>query len=115
MRRKNEFFAGLLVAAMAASMVWGQGPISGTLEGTVKDPQGGVLPGVTVTVSSAVLVQGKATTVTDSKGQFRFPALPPGFYTLEAELSGFKTLQLSGVKVNLGQTTRLDSPWSFPP
>jgi len=108
MRRDNVFFAVLLAALVAAGLARAQGPISGTLEGTAKDPQGGVLPGVTVTVSSAVLVQGKATTVTDSKGQFRFPALPPGFYTLEAQLSGFKTLQLSGVKVNLGQTTRLE-------
>lgn len=97
-----------LVALLVGGLAWAQGPISGTLEGLVRDPQGGALPGVAVTLTSPVLVSGQATAITDTRGQFRFPALPPGFYTLEAKLSSFKTTQLEGVKVNLGQTTRVE-------
>lgn len=98
------FWAVWLITVTAAA----QGPVSGTLEGVVKDPEGGVLPGTMVVVASPALVQGAARTTTDQRGVFRFPSLPPGLYQLNAELAGFKKLQLEGVKVNLGQTTRLE-------
>lgn len=107
MNRRFTFLVWSVVAFFA-SVASAQGPLTGTLEGTARDPEGGVLPGVSVTLTSPVLVQGQARTMTDSRGVFRFPSLPPGVYQLEAELSGFKKLQVSGVKVNLGQTTRLD-------
>jgi hypothetical protein len=44
-----------------------QGALTGSLQGAVKDDQGGPLPGVTVTATSDALVRGKATTVTDSR------------------------------------------------
>jgi hypothetical protein len=73
----------------------------GAIEGTVKDSSGGVLPGVNVTATTA----GGAvqTTVTDAKGVFHFPALPPATYTVKATLSGFTTGVVDNVKVTLGQ------------
>jgi len=79
---------------------------TGRLVGTVVDAQGGVLPGVTVTVTSPQL-QGANTAVTDSSGQFRFPSLPPGTYTVKADLSGFKTVEQPDVKVSIDQTITL--------
>jgi len=72
------------------------------------DEQGASTPGVTVTISSAVLVGGSASGVTDSGGIYRFPSLVPGTYTVKVELSGFQTIVRENVQVLVGQTTPLD-------
>ena len=59
----------------------------GAVEGTIKDSSGGVLPGVTV--QAAVKNGVTQNTVTDAKGVYHFPTLPPGSYTITATLSGF--------------------------
>ncbi len=55
----------------------------------VRDPQGAVLPGVTVTITSPVLIAGEMTGVTGADGGYRFPSLPPGVYTVTFEIAGF--------------------------
>ncbi len=61
---------------------------TGTILGTVRDTAGGPMPGVGVQISSASL-QGVRTATTEGDGRFRFPALPPGVYTVKASLAGF--------------------------
>src|SRR5262249_5535265 len=63
--------------------------LTGALIGTVKDDQGGVLPGAGVRVSSPALIGGPVSVTTNDKGQLRFPVLPPGSYVLEISISGF--------------------------
>src|SRR5215212_5653526 len=84
----------------------------GAINGTVTDTSGGVLPGVTVTVSSPQL-QGTRTTTTDAKGDYVFPLLPSGTYRLEFSLSGLKPVVQSNVSVNVGQTTKQDAKLSL--
>jgi hypothetical protein len=79
-----------------------------TLTGTVKDSSGAVLPGATVNVASPSQVGGIQTSVTDDQGVYRFPALHPGVYDLEATLSGFKTVKRSDITLPLGTTTTID-------
>ena len=79
------------VLAMLASPARAQ--TTGRLIGVIDDAQGAVLPGVTVTATSPQL-QGANVSVTDGAGQYRFPALPPGVYTVKAELSGFRPADL---------------------
>ena len=79
-----------------------------TLSGTIKDGSGAVLPGATVSVSSPAQVGGVQTSVTDSQGVYRFPALHPGVYELDATLSGFKTVKRSDITLTLGTTTTID-------
>ena len=79
-----------------------------TLTGTVTDASGAVLPGVTVTATSDALIGGSRTAVTDENGVYRFPALPPGSYTVGAELSGFKPYSQEAVRLQLGQTITVD-------
>ena len=55
------------------------------------DSSGAVLPGVTVTAASEAVLGGSRTAVTDENGVYRFPALPPGTYSVKVELSGFRT------------------------
>jgi hypothetical protein len=78
---------------------------TGRLVGSVEDAQGGVLPSVTVTVTSPQL-QGASTAITDATGQYRFPALPPGPYHVKAELAGFKTAE-NDVRVGIDTTVTL--------
>src|SRR5262249_41778974 len=78
------------------------------LTGTVKDATGAVLPGVTVNVSSPQQVGGVQTSVTDSQGVYRFPALRPGVYEMETTLAGFKSVKRSDIVLALGTTTTID-------
>src|SRR6476660_378864 len=75
----------VLLTALPAAAQFDRGQISGT----IKDAQGAVVPGVTVTVTS-LDTQAARTTVTDATGFYTFPNLPPGKYDAAAELSGFK-------------------------
>lgn len=78
------------------------------LNGLVTDAQGGVLPGVTVTVRSPALI-GAQNTITEADGRFRFPALPGGVYEVTFELIGFQTVRREAIAVRLGQTLSVDA------
>src|SRR5262245_63148862 len=81
----------------------------GGIGGTVVDASGGVLPGVTVTLSNpAGSIGGNQTTVTDERGAFQFIRLVPGSYNIRGELSGFRPALQENVIVNADQTSRVD-------
>ena len=65
---------------------------TGTITGRVVDSQGLPLPGASVSASSPSL-QGARTLVTSANGDYVFPLLPSGTYTVVAELSGFERQQ----------------------
>ena len=72
---------------------------SASVSGSVKDAQGAVVPGTTVTLMSAT--QGTAlTTVTDEQGNFFFAYVRPDTYTLKVALEGFQTVERTGLVVN---------------
>jgi carboxypeptidase family protein/TonB-dependent receptor-like protein len=72
------------------------------------DDQGAMVPGVSVTISSPVLVAGTMTAITDAAGVYRFPSLVPGTYSIKVELSGFQTTTRENIIVLVGQTTPVD-------
>jgi hypothetical protein len=77
------------------------------ISGVVKDAQGGVLPGVTVTalhVASGLRVER----TTDEAGRFFLRSLPVGEYTLSIELRGFKPFTQNGLMLAVGQ--KIDVP-----
>lgn len=80
---------------------------TGSILARLTDQQGGVLPGVTVTISGPSLVT-PSVGVTDGQGVYRAPALPPDQYLVTFELSSFQTVQHRDVAVSLGQTTPLE-------
>ena len=72
---------------------------SASVSGSIQDAQAGVLPGVTVTLTSKT--QGNVlTAVTDEGGRFVFPIVRPDTYSLKVTLQGFKTLEKTNVVVN---------------
>jgi hypothetical protein len=77
------------------------------ISGVVKDEQGAVLPGVTVTVRNVDTGLSR-TIVTDAGGVYRFPALPVGPYALTAELPGFATYSRAGLVLALNQEAVID-------
>ncbi|MEW6321850.1 MAG: TonB-dependent receptor [Acidobacteriota bacterium] len=98
----------LLTTLALASPVFAQSTaINGTIEGTVKDDQGGVLPGVTVTITN--LGTGEArTVVTGTNGLYRAPLLALGTYRVHAELQGFRAFEQTGITLRAGQTAVID-------
>ena len=84
MRGKSVVF--FLALALGTSVAFAQAP--GGLRGTIKDTQGGLLPGVTVTAASPDAL-APAVAITAADGTYRLINLAPGTYTITAELAGF--------------------------
>jgi hypothetical protein len=111
MRRLTRSVALALAFAAMASVAYAQGggaSTTGTIQGRVADASGAVLPGVTVTISSPSLIGGAQTQVTNDQGNYRFPAVAPGTYTVQFELVGFNTLRREGIQVTLGFTANVN-------
>jgi hypothetical protein len=109
---KVSLSGGLALALVLATSapVFAQGggaSATGTIQGRVSDAQGAVLPGVTVVATSPALL-GAQTTVTSETGNYRFPAVPPGTYTVTYELPGFSTVRREGIQISLGFTANLN-------
>jgi len=103
------FVVAIVVMAMApVDRAFGQSVSSGTIEGTIKDESSGVLPGVTVTISSPQLQLGQLVQVSDSSGKYRFVDLPAGSYRLKAELQGFSATVHEDLRLTVGFTARVD-------
>lgn len=97
-----------LVACLCLSSVPGYAQTGdGSLRGYVKDEQGGVLPGVTITATSPQVL-APVTAVTDAEGYYRLNNLPPATYTIVAELQGFSKYQREGIVMRAGSTFNVD-------
>src|SRR6185295_2006298 len=95
-------FVGLLGVTIAEAQV-----TTGTIVGTVKDPQGAAVPGATVTITEV----NKGTTsvhLTDADGAFVAPFLIPGTYDVAVELASFKRHTHKGVVLQVNQRARVD-------
>ncbi len=79
----------------------------GAISGTIKDEQGGVIPGVTVTATNTQTQQLRSTT-TDGTGFYTFPNLLPGQYDLLVELQGFKKISRQNVPLDANGAITLD-------
>jgi len=77
------------------------------LEGTVQDSSGLKIPGVMVmAINQATNVAREA--ITNEAGVYRFPNLPPGSYTISAELTGFKKYELTDFRLDTGATAQVE-------
>ncbi len=97
----------LLVFSLLVSIPASAQIEQGRLTGIVKDNSGGVLPGVTVTVTSPALI-GQRTTITEADGRYLITSLPSGAYIVKFELAGFQTMERTGIRLTQGSTLSID-------
>jgi hypothetical protein len=105
MFRSAQFLVVLLALGLAATAS-AQGE-RGVITGVVSDAQGGVLPGVAVSVRN-VDTGFTLTDVTSNEGQFRFGAVPLGRYELKAELVGFTTATVTNLTISINRELKQD-------
>ena len=103
-----------LLASANAFAQGGGASTTGSINGKVVDSSGGVLPGVTVSATSPSAM-GVQSSVSDTGGNYRFPALPPGTYTVTFELPGFNTLKRENIQIAMGFTAAVNpiEIWMF--
>ena len=108
-RRASRSFVILLLAVCAALALarplFAQSATA-TIEGTIVDQSGALLPGVTVTITEADTGTQRVA-VSNASGLFSAPLLPVGIYNLTAELAGFQTQKQPEIKLTIGQTVTL--------
>src|SRR5213082_3979118 len=78
--------------------------VRGNLSGTVVDSSGAIVTGAKVSISGPT---GTKSDATNQEGQFLFPLLSPGFYSVKVEKGSFKTADIKGVEVVTGKTSNL--------
>src|SRR5690348_4061660 len=102
LRMARWIFAGLLASTAAFSQA-----NQGAIQGGVFDQSGGAIAAASVTVID--VARGiTRTLVADGAGQYIANNLAPGTYTVRAESKGFRTVERSGVLVEVGQNIRVD-------
>ncbi len=90
------------VALFAFATIGTSQTITATVTGSVKDGQGGVIPGATVVLLSESRGTKSTPAVTNATGDFVLPNVPADTYSVEVTMSGFKTLKRSGIIVGAG-------------
>ena len=104
----RKAFLAVFLSLVLVCLLNAQTRQSGNLRGVVTDSQGTPLPGVTITVTGSALM-GSETAVTNARGAYRIPVLPPGLdYSVVAELAGFETLRREGIVVRVGMTVTIN-------
>ena len=100
---KSRFVTVFLVLSVlgVAAHAGAQGGTTTTIAGTVADAGRGMVPGADVTISRADIGFTQSAPTND-QGQFSFPGIPPGTYTLKVTLQGFKTYVTNDVVVTSG-------------
>ena len=110
MTRVSRVFLRAAVLAVGMLTAWA-GPAHaqalGSIFGKVTDASGGVLPGVTVTVTGSGLQQPLVATTSES-GTYQFPSVPVGTYTVAFELSSFKKAVRPNVIITTGFNAGID-------
>lgn len=102
----NTFFAALLAVCLLPSGARAQA-VGGTILGSVKDASGGAISGAVVTISSNDTGLKRAL-ITDASGEYVAPSLPPGAYSVTAEMAGFKKVSVANVGLGVDQKARVD-------
>ncbi len=105
--RVRSIIAIAALFLVLAPTLFSQSRETGAIIGKVTDEEANPLPGVTMTLTSPKLM-GTRTAVSDGQGVFRFPALPPGAYTVKAELQGFGTVVNENIRLTTTTTLSVE-------
>ncbi len=97
----------IIAGCCCSSIAWNQARDTGSIFGTITDTQGALIPGVTVSITSAATGLNRTIT-TDDSGGFLFPLLPVGTYSLSVEHSGFRKYERRGILIQTNENVRVD-------
>ena len=95
-----------MILVLTGSAAWAQA--TAELNGRVTDQSGGVLPGVTVTVTQTDTGFSRSA-VTDDNGNYAIPNLPTGPYRLEVMLQGFRSYVQTGIVLQVAATPTINA------
>jgi len=95
-----------LLAVLTATALSAQ-EFRATINGTVTDPTGAVVPGVTVEIRN-LATNALITAQTNEAGLYVAPFIPPGRYTVSASREGFKRAVREDIEVRVGDRLRID-------
>jgi Carboxypeptidase regulatory-like domain len=107
MTRKVTRISVLLAVGLAASIGFGQNANTGEIKGTVSDPSGAVVSGVTVTITN-VQTGVNTVTTTNPAGIYDVPSIPTGEYRITFSKNGFRTTVREGLILQI-QTLGIDA------
>lgn len=93
-------FSVLLIITFAAAAAWGQATAS--LQGTITDQSGAVLPGASILVRNEG-TSAERMTQADERGNYQIPALAVGDYRVEVRMEGMKPQIVTGLRLEVGQ------------
>jgi Carboxypeptidase regulatory-like domain len=96
----------VLVFLVVPVVAWAQ---TSSITGTVRDPSGAVLPGVTVEAASPVLIEKVRMGVSDASGVYRVESLRPGTYVVTFTLPGFATVRREGIELTSDFTATVNA------
>jgi hypothetical protein len=82
--------------------------VTATIRGTVTDESGAVIPGASVTVKGEETGYTRTTT-TNAAGLYTFAELPVGTYTVQVDLTGFKSAVTTGIVLNVAAVRAVDA------
>ena len=102
-----SFCLFLVVFFACTCLAKAQSATTGALTGTVTDPSGAVISGASVAADSKATGQERTAT-TDASGAYKFSLLPPGEYSVRFTASGFKSVQVGSITINLTETAVLN-------
>jgi outer membrane receptor protein involved in Fe transport len=88
------------------TLTFGQGIVTGSISGSVQDPQGAVVPGANITATQ-LSTNRQYTAVTANTGLFAINVLPPGQYDIKIEAASFRSYESHAVTVAVGKDTSL--------
>ncbi len=104
-----------IFSLLALSLILGfgqafaQSTVTGGINGTITDPQGGVVPNASVTVTN-IGTNSVVTVTTNDDGGYRVSNLQPGTYRVETTVAGFAPAKADNIIVEVGQSTPVDIP-----
>ena len=80
---------------------------SGSISGTVKDPDGSVIPDIAIIAKNTATGEAP-NAVTNAQGFYAFPSLPVGMYELDTFRPGFKPYKRTGLVININTALQID-------
>ncbi|HET7209188.1 MAG TPA: carboxypeptidase-like regulatory domain-containing protein, partial [Terriglobales bacterium] len=104
MRTRFHIPVFALILLFGLGLLAQESTVKGNLGGTVFDSSGAVVSGAKLTLTGPL---GKETVTSDAEGHFMFDLLTPAIYTVKAEMSGFKSVDVRAIEVFTGRTSNI--------